>query len=171
MVYGRREEREKMKTGDTIRIKEFLDLRKDSEIGENGEILFANGSIFGLHLAQYCGTFKQVQIADEVGVLTTDNVYLPIQAVEVVDDRINLYRHLIAINGKESQCRMAMEECAELIQAINKCLRYPTGASVSNLSEEIADTEIMIAQLKLIFNIGESVVEQEKNRKLGRMSE
>ena len=160
-----------MKTGDTIKVKDFLEMRKESTIGECGEIVFDNGSIFGLHLAQYCGAFKQVQIADEVGVLTTDNVYLPIQAVEVVDDTINLYLDLIAKNGKETQCRQAMEECAELIQAINKCLRYPTGASVSNLSEEIADTEIMIEQLKLIFNIGESVVEQEKNRKLGRMSE
>lgn len=51
---------------------------------------------------------------------------------------------------------------AELIQAINKCLRYPTGASIANLAEEIADAEIMIAQLKLIFNIGEAPVEQEK---------
>ena len=160
-----------MKTGDTIKVKDFLEMRKESTIGECGEIVFKNGSIFGLHLAQYCGAFKQVQIADEVGVMTTDNVYLPIQAVEVVDDTINLYLDLIAKNGKETQCRQAMEECAELIQAINKCLRYPTGASVSNLAEEIADTEIMIAQLKLIFNIGESVVEQEKNRKLGRMSE
>ena len=160
-----------MKTGDTIKVKDFLEMRKESKVGKHGEIIFGNCSIFGLHLAQYCGTFKQVQIADEVGVLTTDNVYLPIQAVKVVDDTINLYLDLIAKNGKETQCRQAMEECAELIQAINKCLRYPTGASVSNLSEEIADTEIMIAQLKLIFNIGESVVEQEKNRKLGRMSE
>jgi len=160
-----------MKTGDTIKVKDFLQMRKESTIGECGEIVFDNGSIFGLHLARYCGAYKQVQIADEVGVMTTDNVYLPIQAIEVVDDTINLYLNLIAKNGKETQCRQAMEECAELIQAINKCLRYPTGASVSNLSEEIADTEIMIAQLKLIFNIGESAVEQEKNRKLGRMSE
>ena len=32
MVYGRRKEREEMKTGDTIKVKEFLELRKDSEM-------------------------------------------------------------------------------------------------------------------------------------------
>ena len=108
-------------------------------------------------------------VADEVGVMTTDNVYMPIQAVEVVDDRINLYRHIIALNGKESQCRMAMEECAELIQAVNKCLRYPTGASIANLTEEIADVEIMIEQLKLMFKVSDNAVEQEKDRKVDRM--
>ena len=160
-----------MKTGDTIKVKDFLEIRKESTIGEYGEIVFDNGSIFGLHLAQYCGAFKQVQIADEVGVLTTDNVYLPIQAVEVVDDTINLYLNLIAKNGKETQCRQAMEECAELIQAINKCLRYPTGESVANLTEEIADVEIMIEQLKLMFRISNNAVECEKDRKVDRLSE
>lgn len=160
-----------MKTGDTVKVKEFLELRKESEIGKDGEIIFSNGAIFEIHLAQHCGTYKQVMIADEVGIMTTDNVYLPIQAVEVVDDRINLYRHIIALNGKESQCRMAMEECAELIQAVNKCLRYPTGASIANLTEEIADVEIMIEQLKLMFKVSDNAVECEKDRKVDRLAE
>ena len=79
MVYDRREEREKMKTGDTIKVKDFLEMRKESTIGECGEIVFDNGSIFELHLAKHCGAFKQVQIADEVGVLTTDTIE---QAIE-----------------------------------------------------------------------------------------
>ena len=49
-----------MKTGDTIKVKEFLELRKESEIGKDGEIIFDNGAIFEIHLAQYCGTYKQV---------------------------------------------------------------------------------------------------------------
>ena len=158
-----------MKAGDTVKVKEFLELRKESEIGEHGEIIFDNGSIFGIHLAQYCGTFKQIMVLDEVSILTADNVYLPIQAVEVVGDRINLLRSLIALNGKETQCRMAMEECAELIQAVNKCLRYPTGASIANLTEEIADVEIMVEQLKLMFKVSDSAVEREKERKIERL--
>ena len=35
-----------------------------------------------------------------------------------------VFKQSIEIYGKEAQSRQAMEECAELIQAINKCLRY-----------------------------------------------
>lgn len=61
---------------------------------------------------------------------------------------------IIEFYGKENQSRMAMEECAELIQAINKCLRYPDNAECkSNLIEEIVDVLIVIEQLKCIFNV------------------
>ena len=56
--------------------------------------------------------------------------------------------------GEEPQCRQAMEECAELIQAINKCIRYPDRKDChNNLIEEIADVEIMLYQLKVMFNV------------------
>lgn len=61
---------------------------------------------------------------------------------------------IIEFYGKENQSRMAMEECAELIQAINKCLRYPDNAECkSNLIEEMVDVLIVIEQLKCIFNV------------------
>ncbi|WP_195547842.1 MazG nucleotide pyrophosphohydrolase domain-containing protein [Holdemania sp. 1001095H_141210_F2] len=64
------------------------------------------------------------------------------------------FDEIIEFYGKENQSRIAMEECAELIQAINKCLRYPDNAECkSNLIEEIVDVLIVIEQLKCIFNI------------------
>lgn len=35
-----------------------------------------------------------------------------------------VFKQSIEIYGKEPQCRQATEECAELIQAVNKMLRY-----------------------------------------------
>ncbi len=35
-----------------------------------------------------------------------------------------IFKQSIEIYGKEAQSRQAMEECAELIQAVNKMLRY-----------------------------------------------
>ena len=53
-----------------------------------------------------------------------------------------------------------MEECAELIVAINKCLRYSNDDQrINNLIEEIADVIIMICKLKVIFQIPNSEVE------------
>lgn len=73
--------------------------------------------------------------------------------------------------GREPQMRMVQEECAELIQAINKYIRKGNGEGSSNLCEEIADVEIMIAQLRIMLNadavidgIKESKIERLKNR-------
>lgn len=73
--------------------------------------------------------------------------------------------------GKEPQCRQTMEECAELIQAINKFLRYPNDKHYANLIEEIADVEIMLYQLKVMFNIDDDQVLAFKVEKAKREQE
>lgn len=52
----------------------------------------------------------------------------------------------IKVYGEVNQENMAIEECAELIQAINKKHR----GMKHNIPEEIADVEIMLEQLKII---------------------
>lgn len=65
-----------------------------------------------------------------------------------------------------------MEELAELIQAINKCVRYPKDKHCYiNLIEEIADVEIMLYQLKVMFNIDDDVVFAFKIEKAKREQE
>ena len=74
--------------------------------------------------------------------------------------------------GKEPQCRQAMEECAELIQAVNKMLRYEDNPKYyANLIEEIADVEIMLYQLKVMFNIDNDQVFAFKVEKAKREQE
>lgn len=74
--------------------------------------------------------------------------------------------------GEESQIDMAIEECSELIQALCKYKRAKHGASLikslENVAEEMADVEIMMAQLKLIFK-NNLVVEAVKAEKLKRL--
>ena len=55
--------------------------------------------------------------------------------------------------GEEAQCRQVMEECAELIQATNKTIRYPTEPSRQMLIKEMADVTVMLEQLAIMFNI------------------
>ena len=64
---------------------------------------------------------------------------------------------------KEQECQ-AIEECAELIQAINHKHR----GRDSNIPEEIADVEIMLEQLKIINDCREQV-EAMKEIKLARL--
>jgi len=87
-----------------------------------------------------------------------------------------IFKKSIDVYGKEVQSRQAMEECAELIQAINKILRYPDKKdSKPNLIEEIADVEIMIFQLKQMYSIEDDMVEEYKlmkaHREKGRLEE
>lgn len=80
-----------------------------------------------------------------------------------------IFKKSIEVYGKEAQSRQAMEECAELVQAINKCLRYPNKEECKdNLIEEIADVEIMLYQLKEMFYINETEIYEWKEKKAKR---
>lgn len=73
-------------------------------------------------------------------------------------------KRAIEVFGEEAQENMCIEECAELIQAINKKHRHEP----HNIPEEIADVEIMIEQLKIINGCHEEVgrIREEKLQKL-----
>jgi len=58
----------------------------------------------------------------------------------------DIFNVAIKVYGEVNQENMAIEECAELIQAINKKHR----GMKHNIPEEIADVEIMLEQLKII---------------------
>lgn len=52
--------------------------------------------------------------------------------------------------GKDAQIKMAIEEMSELTQAL--CKDFRGKGNAENIAEEIADVEIMIQQLQIIFN-------------------
>ena len=70
------------------------------------------------------------------------------------DERI--MRQAIETYGVQSQCDVAIEEMAELTKAIVKIRRVAddygkTQAALENLLEEIADVDIMIEQMKIMW--------------------
>ena len=88
--------------------------------------------------------------------------------INIVDqsDIINHY-------GITNQLGIAMEECAELIQAISKMNRTDGDAeeylkSKINLEEEIADVMVCIDQIKTIYNISDSKISELANYKINR---
>lgn len=65
-------------------------------------------------------------------------------------------RQIVDFFGDEPQIRQAMEECAELIVALNKYLRYKNNPkeclkSKKSVIEEMADVYVMLRQLEYIF--------------------
>lgn len=74
----------------------------------------------------------------------------------------------IKVFGEKAQEEMAIEECAELIQAINHKHR----GREHNIAEEIADVEIMLEQLKIIngcFNAVEKIRKAKVDRLFDRV--
>ena len=69
--------------------------------------------------------------------------------------------------GNEPQVRQTMEECAELIVALNKALRDPEDPC-KNVLEELADVTIMVEQMKQLYdeNLEFDDILKEKTNKL-----
>lgn len=80
------------------------------------------------------------------------------------------FETIIEAFGKEAQMIVAVEELAELQKEIIKKLRQKKG-NIFSLVEEMADVEIMIDQLKVMFNIGDKELATERNYKMNRTLE
>lgn len=89
--------------------------------------------------------------------------------------RMDKVREIVRNYTSEAQLGVAQEECAELIQAISKVRRrgeFP--ATMNHLAEEIADVEIMCAQLTEIYDLSTDVklfVDEKLDRQLERIRE
>ena len=85
-----------------------------------------------------------------------------------------VYRKAIDVWGITAQVDMAIEECAELIKALQKRKRAEGTGTIDDVLEEMADVEIMLEQLKVIFDYTpggyeKSQFEQLKKLKLKRL--
>lgn len=79
----------------------------------------------------------------------------------------DIYRKALETWGVEAQVCMVFEEMSELQKALCKLLRGKP--SFENIIEEIADVEIMLEQMKLLFNGIEEDVKKRKCQKLQRL--
>lgn len=81
--------------------------------------------------------------------------------------RRDTYAAAVNAYGKHSQLIMAVEEMAELTKELSKNIRGEK--NISGISEEIADVEIMLEQLKIIFG-NRAEVDQHRSYKLKRLA-
>lgn len=86
---------------------------------------------------------------------------------------MNVYKEAIKKWGHHLQIIMVIEECAELQKQCTKILRLgdkpPHPRQLEFLAEEIADVEIMIEQLKVMFFDQNKIVDDFKDQKLKRL--
>lgn len=75
-----------------------------------------------------------------------------------------IYKKAMFIHGPENQREMLAEECSELAAAVNQFKRKRI--SVDDLCEEIADVEIMIGQMRVMYS---TIIDKIKVNKLKRL--
>lgn len=80
----------------------------------------------------------------------------------------DIYTAAVKKFGKEHQLVLCMEEMAELTKELSKNMRG--SKNITNISEEIADVEIMLEQLRVIFG-NRSEVDTIKAEKLLRLAD
>lgn len=93
-------------------------------------------------------------------------------AGKMAPDDERIMQQAIETYGVQAQCDVAVEEMAELTKAIVKIRRVAddyekTQAALENLLEEIADVDIMVDQLKIMW--GPKQVEEYRRQKLERL--
>ena len=80
----------------------------------------------------------------------------------------HIFRSAIDTYGAVMQITVAFEEMSELQKELCKHLRGI--GSQENIAEEIADVEIMMEQMKMLFNC-ETAVLQMREKKVNRLKE
>lgn len=88
-------------------------------------------------------------------------------------DRLKIEK-IVKKNGISIQSTIAMEECAELIQAISKCLRSKEMIPIEkreHLIEEMADVMICLEQLQIMYHVTDEELYAMKQKKEKRLVE
>lgn len=80
-----------------------------------------------------------------------------------------IYQQAIETYGVELQQVVAIEELSELIKAMCKHERDADIFTINGIWDEIVDVSIMLEQLRIIYDLDESIFEDRKNRKLTRL--
>lgn len=80
---------------------------------------------------------------------------------------VKVLKKAIAAFGTDMQLNVAVEEFAELTKEICK---YKRGAdNLSHIIEEMADCYIMLEQMKIMFGLGSTVIDDAMSEKVERL--
>lgn len=82
-------------------------------------------------------------------------------------DPTEIYKKALSLWGTDLQIDMMIEECAEVIHALQKFKRHRV--DMMDVAMELADIEIMCGQMRIVF--GDRDIEECKAYKLKRLGE
>ena len=85
----------------------------------------------------------------------------------------NILLQAIVEYGQDAQTDMMIEEMSELAKALLKHRRYPDDeGTIDNIREEMADVQIMLDQMQIIYGIDSrhGLCDQYRTQKLQRLA-
>jgi len=89
--------------------------------------------------------------------------------VHFTDEEVKLMQTALERWGLNAQVGQAVEECAELIVALQKLVnRSQSPETIDNVLDELADVEMMLAQMRVAFGIDDADFRERIERKFGK---
>jgi len=73
--------------------------------------------------------------------------------------------------GLNAQAGQAIEECAELIVVLQKYINRTLKPDIETILDEIADVEVMLAQMRIILGINDNALRRRIEYKLERLEQ
>ena len=86
--------------------------------------------------------------------------------VEFTENEVEAMQTALEKWGLDAQCDQMVEECAELIVVLQKYIkRSPKTATIEEVIDEIADVEMMLAQMRIALGIDDQALRKQTQRK------
>ena len=90
--------------------------------------------------------------------------------VQFTDKEIQIMQQALDQWGLNAQVGQTVEECAELIVALQKHVnRTPRTKTIENILDEIADVEMMLAQMRLALGFNDDALRNRIEYKFERL--
>ncbi|MCL2771939.1 MAG: hypothetical protein FWD71_01200 [Oscillospiraceae bacterium] len=90
--------------------------------------------------------------------------------VQFTDDEVKIMQTALDRWGLSAQVGQTVEECAELIVALQKHInRSPQPRTIDNILDEIADVEMMLAQMRISFDIDDDMLRKQIEYKFEKL--
>ena len=92
--------------------------------------------------------------------------------IQFTDTEVEMMQTALDKWGLNAQVGQTVEECAELIVALQKYInRTPKPDAVENIIDEIADVEMMLAQMRLVLGINDDTLRKRIEYKFEKLNE
>ena len=111
---------------------------------------------------------EQIESVIQLRKALDDNNLSESETANTKEQLLEIQTNLVDKYGEEAQTRMAIEEMSELTKEI--CKHFRGNDNLEHIAEEIADVEIMLDQLKMMFGLEEKTKAYRKY-KIKRMVE
>ncbi|MCL1879968.1 MAG: hypothetical protein FWF71_05035 [Actinomycetia bacterium] len=91
--------------------------------------------------------------------------------VQFTEDEVKNMQTTLDRWGLNAQAGQTMEECAELIVALQKYINRTEHPTVDEILDEIADVEMMLAQMRLVLGVDDDALRKRIETKFAKLEQ